>query len=65
MSTQTALPDYTQAPNNKKLGHIPGEKGWPVVGCLPRLRTDPFGLAKHHWDKYLSLIHISEPTRPY
>jgi cytochrome P450 len=64
MSTNTASPDYTQAPNNKKLGHIPGEKGWPVVGCLPRLRTDPFGLAKHHWDKYGPVSRINMGPQP-
>ena len=64
MDSNTLPMDYTAAPNNKALDHIPGEKGWPVVGVLPRLRTDPFGLAKHHWDTYGPISRINMGPMP-
>ena len=37
----------------------------PSVDQLIPVQADTDDRLKHHWDYILSLIHISEPTRPY
>lgn len=44
----TAGADYTLAPNNNRLGHIPGDYGMPLLGKTFPLFKDPCGTYERH-----------------
>jgi cytochrome P450 len=39
-------------PTGEDLAHIPGEKGWPVIGNTFRLLADPHGFARRMYETY-------------
>ncbi len=50
---QTAPTHWTQGnPGEDALAHIPGEKGWPIVGNTFRMLADPHGMARAMVAKY-------------
>ena len=53
--------DYQVPPELLDTLHRAGYAAYVVGGCV---RDSLLGLTPHDWDLCLSLIHISEPTRP-
>ena len=52
-SIDAAPAHWTQGnPDEDTLAHIPGEKGWPLVGNTFRMLADPHGMAKAMVAKY-------------
>ncbi|MFW2350167.1 cytochrome P450 [Qipengyuania sp.] len=51
--TETLPAHWTEGnPDADALAHIPGEKGWPLVGNTFRMLADPHGMAKAMVEKY-------------
>ncbi|WP_370190784.1 cytochrome P450 [Qipengyuania sp.] len=51
--TEAAPTHWTEGnPDAHALAHIPGEKGWPLVGNTFRMLADPHGMAKAMVEKY-------------
>ena len=48
-----------------KNGHEMADGEWPAISDLLEKDTNYGGVKEHIVWGYLSLIHISEPTRPY
>jgi len=57
----TDLLDYRQYPDNSELGHIPGDRGFPVLGRLPSLLKDYLGTMEDHFHRFgpVSRIRLS------
>ena len=52
-SIDAAPAHWTQGnPDEDTLAHIPGEKGWPLVGNTFKMLADPHGMAKAMVAKY-------------
>ncbi len=52
-SVATAPSHWTEGnPSDDALAHIPGEKGWPIVGNTFKMLADPHGMAKALVAKY-------------
>ena len=39
-------------------GEVPGPRGWPAVGVLPRLRRDPLRTFERAWRDYGDLVRL-------
>ncbi|WP_370031286.1 cytochrome P450 [Qipengyuania mesophila] len=51
--TETLPAHWTEGnPDADALAHIPGEKGWPLVGNTFRMLADPHGMARAMVEKY-------------
>ncbi|MBX7500717.1 cytochrome P450 [Qipengyuania sp. YG27] len=51
--TETLPTHWTEGnPDADALAHIPGEKGWPLVGNTFRMLADPHGMARAMVEKY-------------
>lgn len=59
-----AAMDYQQQPDNRKLGHIPGTKGIPVLGVLLPFKRDAFGFARKQYDKFGPISRINMGPLP-
>ena len=50
---------YIHEPNNRKLDHLPGDYGMPLLGHSIQFLRDPFEWAQHYASKYGLLSRIS------
>lgn len=52
MAYPSTYPQARYAKGNTRLGHLPGDYGWPVIGHTFALIRDPYAATKRMYDRY-------------